>query len=172
MAMGITEVLNQMNEMGVFSYVIPFLIVFAIVFGILQKTKIFGPEDKAKGVNAIIALAVGLMSLMYDVVPIFFANIFPKFGVGLAVFLVLVISLGFFFVKSDGSMDGNMKWIGWVIGLGVAIWALSESGSLFGGGGNVGFWLQEYLPMIIVIGLIIWGIIAVVGGDKSGKKGA
>lgn len=173
MAYGITEVLNNLNELGVFSYVLPFLIVFAIVFGILQKTKIFGAEDKVRGINAIIAVGVGLLSLLYDTVPIFFANIFPKFGVGLAIFLVLVISLGFFFIGSDGAMDGKMTWIGWVVGIGVALWALEEF-QWFGGfgGGSFGGFLREYFPMLLIVGLIIAGIIAVVGGAKpsGGKK--
>jgi hypothetical protein len=168
MAYGVTEALNKMNELGVFSYVLPFMIIFAIIFGLLQKTKIFGPEEKAKGINAIIAVGIGLLSLMYDTVPVFFANIFPKFGVGLAVFLVLVISLGFFFINSEGKMDSKMNWIGWVIGIGVVLWALEEF-QWFGGfgGGSFGFFLSEYFPAIVVLGLIIAGIVAVVGGNKK-----
>ena len=37
--MTITDVLNVWSEMGIFSYVIPFLLIFAIVYAILDKTK-------------------------------------------------------------------------------------------------------------------------------------
>jgi hypothetical protein len=172
MAVGLTQVLNQMNEMGIFSYAFPFMIVFAIVFGLLQKIKIFGEPKEAKGINAIIAAGIGALSLLYDRVPTFFATIFPIFGVGLAVFLVLVISLGFFYMGSEGKPADSMKWIGWLIGIGVVIWTFNEWGYIFGGGSNFGFWLQEYLPMLIVVGIIITGIVLVVGTKDSSKPGS
>lgn len=170
MAYGITEALNKMNEMGVFSYVFPFMIVFAIVFGLLQKTKIFGDEEKAKGINAIIAVGIGFLSLLNDTVPTFFANIFPKFGVGLSIFLVLIILIGFFVLGDNGEGKNNLRWIGWVLGIGIVIWAFDEWGYYFWGGTGFGWWLEEYLPALIVLGLIVWGIIAVVGGGKGSNS--
>ncbi|MEM4181867.1 MAG: hypothetical protein QXX68_01800 [Candidatus Pacearchaeota archaeon] len=169
MAYTITEFLNQMNQLGVFSYVLPFMFVFAIVFGLLQKTKILGDENKARGINAIIALAIGGISLLFDVVPKFFSIIFPKFGVGLAVFLVLMIMIGFFYSgNKEDSNFGSLKWIGIVVGLVVLIWALSEWGNL-GGFGNFGFgFLSEFFPLILILIIIIVGISFVVGG--GGKK--
>ena len=48
--MTITEILNIWNDLGVFSYVIPFLLIFAIIYAILEKSKILGDE---KAVSAI-----------------------------------------------------------------------------------------------------------------------
>lgn len=171
MAYSITEVLNQMNELGVFSYVFPFMIVFAIVFGLLQKIKVFGQEDKAKGINAIIAIGIGFLSLLNDQVPTFFATIFPKFGIGLAVFLVLIIALGFFLIGENGDGKNKLQWVGWAVGIGVVVWAFDEWGYFFGGGSEFGFWLQEYFPAVLVLGAIAWGIITVVG-KSSGKPGS
>jgi hypothetical protein len=42
----ITEVLNIWNDIGVFSYVIPFLLIFAVVFAIMDKTKMFSSQGK------------------------------------------------------------------------------------------------------------------------------
>ena len=66
------------------------MLIFALVFGILIKTQIF--KDN-KAVNGIIALAVAFMALQFDFVPTFFAQIFPRLGIGLA------IILGIFFAK-------------------------------------------------------------------------
>lgn len=166
MAYGLTEVLNQMNELGVFSYALPFMIVFAIVFGILQKTRIFGDETKAKGINVIIAVGIAGLSLLYDVVPTFFATIFPKFGVGLAVFIVLIIALGFFLMGENGEGKDKLQWIGWVVGIGVVIWAFNEWSYLFTSGWSLGYWFEDYLPIIIVVGIIAWAIYAAMGGGK------
>ena len=162
----VTDLLNSLNELGFFSYVLPFLIVFAIVFGILEKTKIFGNE--AKGVNTVLALGIAGMSLLFDQVSTFYAIIFPNFGVGLAVFLVLVIALGFFYADDEGAMK-SMSWIGWVIGIGVVLWTFNQW-TWYGGGWGFGMLLQQYLPIIIILALIGGGIALVMGGGKNNKR--
>jgi hypothetical protein len=158
----ITEVLNIWNDLGVFSYVIPFLLIFAVVFAILKKTKILGKDND--GILAIIATALGLLSLQFDYVSEFFAVIFPRFGIGISIFLVLIILLGFFIPKDEGA--DKMGWVGWVTGLGVVIWALSawDEWNNFGGFGG---WFADNIWAILIlggiIGLIAWTI-------KSGKE--
>ena len=163
MVVSITDVLNTWDSMGVFDYVIPFLLIFAVVFAILQKTNILGEGNN--GVLAIISVSVGLLSLQFDVVSEFFAVIFPRFGVGLSLFLVLLIFLGFFYgPDKDGKWPGSMVWIGWLVGIGVFLWSM-DSWSTWG---SVGFgsWFNENFWAIVVLGLII----AVIGGFAKPKK--
>ena len=47
MVVSITDVLNTWADLGVFSYVIPFLLIFAVVYAILEKTKILGAIIRA-----------------------------------------------------------------------------------------------------------------------------
>ena len=68
----ITNIFAYWEQIGVFSYILPFLMIFALVFGILMRMGIF-KENKA--VSAIVALAVGLLSLQFDFVPRFFSEI-------------------------------------------------------------------------------------------------
>ena len=86
----ITDILNIWADYGVFAYALPFLLIFAIVFGILSKTDILG---KNKGVQATIALAVGLLSLQFDYVTNFYATIFPYAGIGISILLVAISSI-------------------------------------------------------------------------------
>ena len=129
MVMTITDILNRWNQVGVFSYLLPFLLIFALVFAILQKSGLFAKNEGTKDVpkhkhnsaiEVIIAAAIAMLSLQFDQVSIFFANIFPKFGIGLAVFLVFLIFLGFFFKPEEKSM----KWIVWLVGIGVVLWVM------------------------------------------------
>jgi hypothetical protein len=148
MAIGaLVDVLNKWNEMGVFSYVLPFLLVFAVVYGILSKIKIFEGNN---AVNGIIALAAGLLSLQLDFVSTFFQQIFPKFGMALAVLLVVVICLGFF-LKNDAWDD--YKWMGTFVGVAVILWAVS-TWNWSGDSSSVGFWLEENF-WAIVIGIVL-----------------
>jgi len=158
----ITDILNQWASIGVFSYVFPFLLIFAIVFGILQNIKIFGTDEKkTKGINAVIAIALAFMALLNDYVSTFFATIFPRFGVALAIFLVAVIFLGFFFKPdSNGKWDKSVSWIGWVLAIGVIIWAWNNWSDSFLGGFGIGYFDSTMVWSILllggVVGLIAW----------------
>ncbi len=159
----ITDVLNTWNELGIFSYILPFVLIFAIVFALLEKTEVLG---KNKAIKVILSVSIALLSLQFDMVSVFFANIFPKFGIGLAIFLVLVILLGFFY-KPDETKGMPFKWVGWVVGLGIVIWAISSWGFW---ATDVGFWgwFNDYFWSLLIfgglIGLIVWAV-----SDKGGK---
>lgn len=158
----ITEVLNQWADIGVFSYVFPFLLIFAIVFGILQNLKIFGSDEKkTKGINAVISISLAFLALLNDYVSTFFATIFPRFGIAIAIFLVAIILLGFFFRPDDkGNWPGSVKWIGWVLALGVIIWAWNNWSNNFLGGFGFGYFDSTMVWSIVllagIVGLIAW----------------
>ncbi|MEK6827230.1 MAG: hypothetical protein AABX99_01980 [Nanoarchaeota archaeon] len=82
------DLLAKWEQAGFFSYLLPFLLIFALIFGILLKLNIF--KDN-KMVNGIIALSVSLMSLQFGFVPDFFSQIFPRVGVGLAIILAIFL---------------------------------------------------------------------------------
>ena len=176
MALTITDILNSWNQAGVFSYVLPFLLIFALVFALLQKTAIFAKKKAGAGgvqenqhnstIEAIIAAAIGLLALQFDMVSIFFANIFPKFGIGLSIFLVLIIFLGFFYGSSDATEKKKLSCIGWVVGIGVVGWALINWNTWFGGGYNFYFWIQDYFWALVVLAVIVGVIIAIKKGAK------
>jgi len=168
MAVTVTDVLNQWNQIGVFSYVIPFLLMFAVIFAILQKTKILTGDSENKGLLAIISIAISLLALQFDIVSIFFATIFPRFGVGLSIFLVLLILLGFFYDGTDkGKGMNGLRWIGILTGVGVVIWTLVSWDDWLGFGG-FSWWIQEYFWSLVIlaglIGIIYW--VTSSGNDK------
>ena len=158
----ITDALNLWNDIGVFSYVIPFLLIFAVVYAILDKTKLLSGTNDNKGILIIISVAVSLLSIQLDIVANFFAVIFPRFGVGIAVFLCFIIFVGFFMPAADDKGLKN-KAIGWVIGIGVIVWAFSAWGQW---GNGVGSWLGEYIWSLIVLGIIV-GVIFLVSKNKT-----
>ncbi len=165
MAVSITDVLNTWADLGVFSYIIPFLLIFAVVYAILEKTKILG--DKNKGVLVIIAAAVGLLALQFDLVSTFYATIFPRFGVGLSIFLVLIILIGFFMPETDLH---KLSWIGWIVGIGVVLWAL-VNWNMWTDNFSLSLWLGDYFWPIIILAGVILAVVAVAGGfsKKEGK---
>jgi hypothetical protein len=158
----IGQVLQTWANMGVFAYLLPFLMIFAIVFGILNKSNLLGEN---KGVQATIAMAVGLLALQFDYVANFYATIFPYAGVGLSIILVSLIFLGF--VSGDTKMENFKKWA-WLI-IGIIIFIIVTFTSLtrniwFGG---LGYGITDSLPAIIAILLLVGVIYAIIKGGKS-----
>ena len=172
-SLSLTQVLNQWAAEGVFSYLFPFLIIFAVVFAILQKTKLFGDSAAQKnvnGINAIIAISVAFISLLNDYVPTFFASIFPKFGIALSIFLVVLIALGFTKGEEEAAKIG---WFGWIIAAVVVIWAWSEWGDMFGNSWGLTYFLEEYfwgLVLLVGIGGLIYWIVKSDSGSSSTPK--
>ena len=161
----ITDILNQWAAAGVFSYVIPFLLIFAVIFAILEKTKILGEN---RGVAVIIAGAAGLLSLQFDFVSTFFATIFPKFGMAIAVIVVVVILIGLFVGKDN---IGEMKWIGYTLAIGVVIWAL-VTWNFFGDYIGIGWWIEENFWALAIGAILIVAVVIMAKKPSQPKEKA
>ncbi len=161
----ITDILNQWAEIGIFAYVLPFLMIFAVVFGILTKTEILG---KNKGVNATISLAIGLLALQFDYVSNFFASIFPMAGIGLAVLLIALILMGMFAQGlPDNAFNGIFMGLGALIFISILLTALADFRWWGGWGYSWGQAWPAILAGVVVIGLIAW--VVVTGGEGKGE---
>jgi hypothetical protein len=160
---GFSELLAYMEQAGFFAYVLPFLLIFALVFGILTRTQIF---KKNKAVNAIISLVVGLLALQFNFVPLFFSEIFPRLGIGLAIILALLILVGLFMPSE------KQAWTNWLLliaGFVVFVVVLVRTFGWLGWGG-FSLWYYNW-PQIIFVALIIGAIIWVlVQKPKDARK--
>ena len=159
-----TDLLNQLDQFGFFAYVLPFLLVFAVVYAILTQLKIFFEN---KGSAVIIAVAIGFLSLVGGWVPSFFQVVFPNFGIGVSLLLVALILAGAFLTDDDSTMKA-FRWI--FFGLGALIFIIVAFTSLnewrnFAYGG---WWWSNYGGLIIFLFVIVGVIIAItVAGKKS-----
>jgi len=150
------NMLSQWEQAGFFSYLLPFLLIFALIFGILTKLNFF----KGKGVNVVIAFVVGLMSLQFEFVSIFFAELFPRMGIALSIILVILILGGLFIdPKNKGFMVGLMVVIVFIIGIVVF--------NTFGAfGWASGYWWQNNWQTLLGVGVFIALVIAIIVGSK------
>ena len=150
------------QSLGVFSYVLPFLLIFALIFVVLENIPLFRNN---KGVNIVIALAVGLMSLQFDFVSRFFSEIFPRFGIALSIVLVFVIMGGLFFDSDSKVFKGFFM----ILGLVVASVVVLKSISYFGWYTGTNYWWANnwgnVIGVLLFIALFIW----IVAGKPSRK---
>jgi len=159
-----TGMLNQWDQMGIFSYALPFLLIFALVYGILSKSEIFGKENK--GAVVIISLAIGLLSLVNNYVSNFFKIIMPNLAIGLSVLLCGIILVGLLWKE-----DKMKNWLPFVIfALGAIIFIYVVYGSFSGntwGGSYIWDQYGSALVTLLILGGIIWAVIGI--GKKAGS---
>lgn len=161
---GFGELMGQLETIGFFSYVLPFLLIFAFSYALLSLIPIF---EGNRGAAAIVAFAVGFLSLQLDFVPLFFRTIFPKFGIGLAILLVALILSGVFISKGQWPR----VYMGVFFGLSALIFVVIAISSLSDYTiGLGGFW-ERYGALVIVGALIIGAIVAIFVSSGRGESG-
>lgn len=167
------DLFAQWEAAGIFQYALPFLLIYALVFGLLSKLNIFssrgegGAIKENKGINVIIALAVAFMSLQFNMVSMFFSEIFPRFGVALSIILVILV-LGGLFIPTNKSNNWFMVALAIVVLfiIGTVIYnSLGVFGWGIGGPGLSYFW-SRYGALIIFAVLIIAVIVMTTAKKK------
>jgi hypothetical protein len=159
----IADILMQWDALGVFDYILPFLLVFAVIFGILSATHILGEN---KGIAIIIAFVLGLMSLQYrGLYTDFLQVIAPRLGIGLTILLSLMILIGLFIAQEETRYwFYGLGAIGVLIAIIIFYQSAQDMGWMWAGGyGSDGVGL-------IVLGVFVIGIIVAVAVSGGSKK--
>lgn len=181
MALGLNfvDTFQRLDAMGLTDVMLPFLLIFSIVFAVLNKAKIFG-KDK-KNIDVIVALVIALLVVIPhvtgayppggDVVEIM-NNAIPHVSIVIIGIVMLLIMIGVFGVNIDlaGSSLGGMVALFAAL---VVFFIFGRSAGWFGG--NIPPWLgflnnPDTIALIVV--LLVFGIIvAFVTGEDEGNAG-
>jgi hypothetical protein len=167
------NMLFSWEQAGIFSYALPALLIFAMLFAILEKTNIFGDN---KAINVILSVSIALMALQFNFVSYFFAEIFPRMGVLLSIILVGMILLGSFFKFSDKEGDSTTvaKIFGGAVVIGIIIIIYQSFSGQFGFGWGLGsgwgltFWFQQYGSTFLFVAAFVIAVFAAI--KYSGSK--
>ena len=164
MAIGsIIDILFQLENLGFFDFILPFLLMFAVVYGILQYMKIFG-EDKA--VHIIIAVVLGLISIRLPFYSQFLTEISPRLAIGLIVLLSLLILVGMFIPnQSRGSLGYVLFAVGAVIFIIIAAQTFNALTYLNGYLDS-----SEIIGWVVMVAILIGVIVAVAAGKSHGES--
>jgi len=157
---GFADLFNQLESLEFFRLILPFLLIFAVIYAILTKVPVF--KDN-KGAAVIVAIAIGLLALQLDVVPAFFQAMTPKLAIALSLVLAALILAGAFI--SDEKVH---KWIFFGIGMLAFIVVLITSLSSWQFVGS--WWWTQYGALIIVLIVIIGAVVGVILASTYGEK--
>jgi len=163
------DAMIQLDNIGVLDVILPFILVFTIVFATLQKTKILGEDENKKprkNFNSIVALVMGLAVVIphvinpqdNDVVNIINGAL-PNVSAVLVAVIMLLLIIGVFGSKVD---IAGSSLSGWAV-----IFALVATIVIFANAANwviLPGWLsfledtqtQSLIIVILVFALIIW----------------
>ncbi len=150
--------------------ILPFLLVFTLIFAILDKTKILGERRQ---INAIIAFVIGLLLIAFPYPRDIIVGLMPLLAVMAVVILVFMILYGFASTGKEFTMNKYLKIaFGILIGLAltIAVLVLTDSWgtvveAILGGRG------AEIATDIFFILIIIAAIVAVLAtGKKRGES--
>ncbi len=162
------------QESGIFgsglmmNYILPFLLVFVLIFAILQKAKILG-EDKRQ-IDALVALAIALILIAVPQPRDIIVGIVPWLAVGVVVMLVFLVLYGFVGETSWKDNKGLKITFGilaaiFVIGVVLYVTGLWETLYAQVSGSGSG-WFSTILMLAIIAGAIA----VAVGTGKKGDK--
>lgn len=169
MAIDLAGGIAKLEEIGVYDVILPFLLIFILVFAILEKVKLFG--DPSTKFNTIIAAIIGILLVRQGDLVEFINNYLPNVSAVIVVFLGLLILLGLFGVGAGGFKGGIM--VAFVIvSLIGGIWALTQATEQ---GGIEVPWIdveitEEDAGALVVVGVFVL-ILVVAIGLRTKKKG-
>jgi len=157
------DVLFQWQDYGLYTVVLPFLLVFILSFGVLEKVNMFGVGNKSRKINAILSVVLGLLFIQSSSLVFLLNSFLPNASMLLVVAVVFLVFFGLL-TKKDLSMDtGFYVWAVGLMAFAAVVWALfydSFSRSL-----DIPYWLylsDQAQANILVIGaiiLVIWLIV-------------
>lgn len=150
--------------------ILPFLLVFVLIFAILEKTKILG-EGK-KQINAIISLVIALILIVFPYPRDIIVNLMPVLAVVAVVLFVFMLLYGF--VGMTGKEFTMPKGLKITFGILIAIVLIVAILIITGYWENFSGWFSgesggKVWQNIIII-LIIGGVIALVLSTGGGSK--
>ncbi len=174
---------NTLKAAGFYDFVLPWLLAFAVTFGILQTVNIFKKGQNANtSVDAIIAIVVAFYITIFTPFPGFLSSFFSKlFGssmIALSGVLVLLMFIGIFGLNVSGLLtkkEGD-KTSPTGLGYAVLIVAFIAGAGLFFNAqagvfsfGDIRVAGGELLTLLVFLGIIGTVIFAVVHGSKDVK---
>ena len=171
MAYGVfSQGVRILEQWGVMDVVLPFFLVFVIVFAVMQKAKPLGKDSKK--FNIMIALVMGFAVVFphvltpgsrYDIVPIV-NRALPHIGIILVAIVMLMLILGLLGSKVKLGKNSLSGWV-MIIALIIVVY-------IFGGAAGWWFRLPRWLdnPQTIAVVVTILVLALVIGFITSDKK--
>ncbi len=181
-------IIETLKNIHFYDVILPFILVYAIVFAILEKSGIFAKKDndgkdllegQTKNINSIIAFVFGLFVVASIQTVLFIESFIVNITIFIIFILVVLVLLGFIFGDKYGELLDN-KYVKWTVAgvvllvatavlitiLGVWDWVKDKwDNTSFGGSGTSDTFTT--ILIILALGFVMYWIS---GGFAKGNK--
>lgn len=168
------------EEMGLTDAMLPFLLIFTIIFAILQKSNILG--DKKKNLNVVVSLVIALITVIPHITGAYqrmglidVVDVMNRALPNVSIILVAIVSI----LLLIGLLGGEAKWMGGSISGWIALLSIILIAIIFGHAAGWWFfvdwaWLNDSETVAVVIILLVFGVLIwfiTKDEDEGGSEG-
>ena len=169
--------INIMESWGLTDVLLPFTLIFTIMFAILQKTRVFGEEKK--NINMVVALVFGLLVVIPHVTNTYPAGMdivvvlnsaLPSVSIVVVAAIMLLVLIGIF---GKEAVILGMALPGWITFISFMIIIFIFGNAAGWWGGRWGRWMEDFFgqdAIAIIIMLLVFGIIIAFITGESGER--
>ncbi len=173
-------IVGFLSKIGVYDVILPFLLVFTIIFAILEKTKIFGVEEiggvkyTKKNINAMVAVVVAFLVIASAQLVAIISEVMANVVLLLILIICFLLLVGAMFGDKEFSMDKFPIWTQVLMGLmftGIVLIFLNALGWLQYIFALFEYWNADWAASILFVIIIIGFMIFITWGPKKGSGG-
>ncbi|MCD6381810.1 MAG: hypothetical protein J7L43_02430 [Candidatus Aenigmarchaeota archaeon] len=154
-------IVQNLDQLGFYGFVLPWLLVFAIVYAILKKA---GIDDR---INGVISIAIAFFITAYSGIGTFFVNLLGPAAILLGIILVVVLFFELVGFKIFTNEPKNRYQAALAIGL-IVIAVIV--GSVYLGGVQLGGQVSQQVWGVVFIVVMMVVVVWFVGGNKEEDK--
>ncbi len=191
--MALEDIFVSLQNIGVADVFLPFILIFAVIFALLQKINIFSEKVTVSGreetrgnrkINSVIAFAIALGAIIphelgtypagADVITIINSAL-PNVALLVVAIIAIVISVGFFGINWDTEKEGLtfgkvISYILAIIAVIIVIGIFLNSIGAWNFSGYLYFMTDPNFQATALIVIVFIGIVWIIvgGGDKAG----
>jgi len=170
-AFNFNYVLQQWAGVGLFDIILPIVLIFTVVFAILQRAKVLGGN---KSIDAVVALVIGFFAISNPYVTQLFIPLFSNAALGIMILLIFLLVMGFVAARVD---EPGWSKITLTAGFVIFIWLMSRAADYFGGNYLIfssDWWYNNawWLVPLILFGLLIGFVVGPEDNEHEKKKKA
>ncbi len=168
MVYGFDGMIYVLQDWGVFEVLLPFILIFAIVFAVMEKTKVLGSSDhQTRKYGSVVALVVALSVIFSHFYGVIFFNgktivevinqSLAGIGLLLVAIVMMLLTIGLWTGKTPDGSKGIGVWFTLVSGLVVLGIFLASMGTFRNAHWIWGILNSDIMPLIVAV--LVFGLI-------------
>ncbi|MBI4438873.1 hypothetical protein HY640_02995 [Candidatus Woesearchaeota archaeon] len=173
---GFNRIFIVLDELNVLDSLLPFLLIFTLVYAIMEKTKIIG--EGRKNFNVIVALILSLMVVIPHIMgrfppgqdPVVIINTaLPSVSIVIVAILAVLLLIGIFGKNLDIAGSSLAGWVA-IGAFAIVFWIFGSAAGWFGEFPAVFGFLNDPDTQALLIMILVFGLIIMFITSDSGER--